>query len=56
MEIAGCRRCFTITRDAFGFWVARETAEKCIHGVFPTQREAIRFALIETTRAVAVAR
>jgi hypothetical protein len=53
MEIAGCNRYFVVAKDAHGHWVARETLERHIEGVFRTRREAIRFALIETTRGAA---
>ena len=41
---------FTIELNARGFWVARERGG-LIEGVFPSQGEAIRFALIELARA-----
>ena len=41
---------FTIEQNARGLWVAREQGG-FIEGVFTTQREAIRFALIELDRA-----
>jgi hypothetical protein len=50
MEIGGCNRHFVVAKDAHGHWIARETLERHIQGVFRTRREAIRFALIETTR------
>jgi hypothetical protein len=39
---------FIVSQDAHGLWVAHEEARGLVHGVFRTQRDAIRFALFET--------
>jgi hypothetical protein len=42
-------RRFIIFLNARGYWVAREKL-CCIEGIFPTQREALRFALRSAKR------
>ena len=42
-------RRFMVFLNAQGYWVAREKLG-FIEGVFPTQREAIRFALVSAKR------
>ena len=44
---SGGRRCFLVTQDEFGRWIARENQGR-VGGVFRSRREAIRFALFET--------
>jgi hypothetical protein len=56
MEIAFGHRRFVVMQNATGYWIARDTCGGCIEGVFRTQREAVRFALIETSRGAALDR
>jgi hypothetical protein len=53
MEIAFGHRRFVVMRNATGYWTARDICGGCIEGVFRTEREAVRFALIETSRGAA---
>jgi hypothetical protein len=38
---------FVVSQDEKGRWVAHEQVQGLVHGVFRTQRDAIRFALFE---------